>query len=417
MTEPVRDATPSADPERHLFRTYRRLPASFVAGRGCWLTETGGRRVLDFVGGIAVSSLGHGHPELVDALRDQVGRYLHVSNLYHVPEQAEAAALLAGASGLDRAFFCNSGAEAVEAGVKLARRWGGAKEPAAREIVVAEGSFHGRTLGALAATWPRRYREPFEPLPAGFRFVPFNDLEAAREAVGPGTCAVLVEPIQGEGGVVPAEPGYLEGLRRLATRHGALLILDEVQTGVGRTGEMFAFQGYGVRPDAVALAKGLGGGVPVGALVARDEVAGHLVPGDHASTFGGNPLASRAASTVLRTVADEALCRNARERGRQLRRGLRRLAAETGAVTEVRGQGLLVAADLERDAGEMTRRCLELGLLVNAVGPRTLRLTPPLVVSEDEVDRAVGLIERALEADRPCSGPGGVGASPPSGGA
>lgn len=400
-----------ADPERHLVGNYRRLPTAFVRGTGCLLEEAGGRRVLDFVGGIAVSSLGHGHPALVEALRDQVGRYLHVSNLYHVPEQVEAAELLAEASGLERAFFCNSGAEAVEAGIKLARKWGAGREPAAREIVVAEGSFHGRTLGALAATWPRRYREPFEPLPGGFRFVPFNDLEAAEEAVGPSTCAVLVEPIQGEGGVVPADPGYLEGLRSLTERHGALLVLDEVQTGVGRTGETFAFRGYGVRPDAVALAKGLGGGVPVGALVAREEVAAHLVPGDHASTFGGNPLASRAAATVLRTLEAESLCRNARERGRELRNGLERLGRETGVVTEVRGRGLLVAADLDRDAGEVTRRCLDLGLLVNAVGPRTLRLTPPLVVTAGEVDRALELIGRALTGEGACSEPGGVGAS------
>lgn len=383
--------------ERHLFRNYRPLPVAFDRGDGVRLRDLEGKEYLDFIGGIAVSSLGHGHPALVRALREQAGRCLHVSNLYHIPEQAEAARLLTDAAGLDRAFFCNSGAEAVEAAVKLARRWGreqdGTGEP---EIVVTEGAFHGRTLGALAATSNPAYREPFEPLPGGFRRVPYDDVSAAREAVGPSTCAILVEPIQGESGVKVPSDDYLPGLAELAEAHGVLLILDEVQTGIGRTGSDFAFQRHGIRPDAVAAAKGLGGGVPVGALVARDEAAAAIGPGDHASTFGGNPLAASAVCAVLRTLERHHLSERADEMGRRLRHGLRELADGGAPIRDVRGAGLLVGVDVAPPAGDVVGACLERGLLVNAIGDATLRLAPPLIVTEAEVEGAVRSLGEAL---------------------
>lgn len=382
---------------RHLMGTYRRLPVAFDRGKGVRLWDLEGREYLDFLGGIAVSSLGHADADLVDALREQVGRLLHVSNLYHVPEQAEAARLLTEISGLDQAFFCNSGAEAVEAAIKLSRKWGRAtKGEDAREIVVAQGAFHGRTLGALAATANPSYREPFEPLPDGFRRVPYDDLAAAREAVGPRTCAVLVEPVQGESGVVPGDPDVLAGLEAAAREHGALFVLDEVQTGVGRTGAPFAFQRYGLEPDAVALAKGLGGGVPVGALLARREAAETLVPGDHASTFGGNPLASRAVCTVLQALRDRGLCENAETVGRHLRDRLEALGRAGLPVERVRGLGLLVGVDVPGIARRVADACLEDGLLVNAIGNATLRLAPPLVVTREDADRAVEILRGAL---------------------
>lgn len=385
--------------ERHLFGTYAPAPVAFARGEGTRLWDLEGRTYLDFVAGIAVSSLGHAHPDLVQAIAGQAGRVLHVSNLYHIPEQAEAARLLAEASGLPKVFFCNSGAEAVEAAIKLARKWGRAtKGSEAVEIVSAAGGFHGRTLGALAATGVERYRAPFEPLPPGFRSIPYEDLEAAEAAVGPRTCAVLVEPVQGETGVVPGTAEFLRGLQALCRRHGALFVLDEVQTGVGRTGAAFAFQRHGLEPDAVAAAKGLGGGVPIGALLAREEVAAQLVPGDHGSTFGGNPLACAAAAVVLRTVCREPFLARVRELGDRLRAGLERIGRKTGLVTEVRGAGLLIGADLTLSASAVVDAARERGLLVNAPRPRTLRLAPPLTVTEAEVDEALGILGEALES-------------------
>lgn len=390
-------ATASAWSERYLFQNYRRQPVAFARGQGARLWGLDGRPYLDFIGGIATSSLGHGHPALSRALCEQAGRYIHVSNLYLIPEQARAAKLLAEASGLDRAFFCNSGTEAVEAAIKLARRrahdlHGGG----ATEIVVAEGSFHGRTLGALAATGNPAYHVGFGPLPSGFRFIPFNDLAAARAAIGPATCAVLVEPIQGEGGVVPGEAAWLSGLEALCRAHDALFMLDEVQTGIGRTGSMFAFQPYGLTPDVVCLAKGLGGGVPIGAVLARDEVAQHFVPGSHGSTFGGNALACAATCAVLETIQAENLLARVTTLGARLRSGLAALAERHDAAVAVRGQGLLLALDLTLDAAAVVGACAAKGLLVNNVRPGTLRFAPPLVVGAEDVDAALAVLDEVL---------------------
>ena len=390
--------------DRVLFRNYKRAPVAFSHGTGARLFDLEGREYLDFIGGIAVSSLGHAHPALVRAVSEQAARYVHVSNLYQIPEQVEAARRLVSASGLDRAFFCNSGAEANEAAIKLCRKRGkAAKGPGCHEVLVAEHSFHGRTLATVAATGNPRYQAGFEPLPPGFRFVPFDDVDAMRRAVGPDTAAILVEPIQGEGGVVVPSPGYLAGLRALCDEKDLLLVLDEVQTGIGRTGRMFAYQSAGIRPDVVTLAKGVAGGVPAGVVLATEDAAAHFQPGDHGSTFGGNALASAAICAVLDAIASEGLVENARTCGARLVAGLARLREKRPMVGEVRGAGLLVGVDLEIDAAPVVDACLARGLLVNAVRPRTLRFAPPLVVSEAEVDAALGVLDAALEAVSPAA--------------
>ncbi|HEY3172533.1 MAG TPA: acetylornithine transaminase [Thermoanaerobaculia bacterium] len=383
--------------DRVLFRNYKRAPVAFSHGRGVRLFDLEGREYLDFIGGIAVSSLGHAHPALVRALSEQAARYVHVSNLYQIPEQVEAARRLVALAGLDRAFFCNSGAEANEAAIKLARKRGKAvKGPDCHEILVTDNSFHGRTLATLAATGNARYRQGFEPMPAGFRFVPYNDLDSMRNSITSSTVAILVEPVQGEGGILPASPGYLAGLRALCDEHRLLLLLDEVQTGIGRTGRMFAFEASGIRADVVTLAKGIAGGVPAGVVLATEDSAAHFVPGDHGSTFGGNALASAAICAVLDAIEKEGLVENAAVLGARLADRLERLRERQPLLGEIRGAGLLVGADLAIEAAPVVDACLARGLLVNAVRPKTLRFAPPLTVSEAEVDAAVRILDEAL---------------------
>jgi predicted acetylornithine/succinylornithine family transaminase len=392
-------AAVAAEADRVLFRNYKRAPVAFSHGRGVLLYDVEGREYLDFIGGIAVSSLGHAHPALVQAISAQAARYLHVSNLYQIPEQVAAAERLVAASGLDRAFFCNSGAEANEGAIKLARKRGKAvRGPGAHEILVTHNSFHGRTLATVAATGNPRYQQGFEPMPAGFRFVPFDDLEAMRAAITEATCAILVEPIQGEGGVLPPSPGYLAGLRALCDENALLLILDEVQTGIGRTGKMFAYQHAGVLPDIVTIAKGVAGGVPAGVVLATDAAAAHFVPGDHGSTFGGNALASAAIVAVLDAIELEGLLENAAVTGARLVAGLEKVRGKHPLLLEIRGAGLLVGADLSIEAAPVVEACLARGLLVNSVRPKTLRFAPPLIVSEAEVDRALEILDEALAA-------------------
>jgi acetylornithine aminotransferase/acetylornithine/N-succinyldiaminopimelate aminotransferase len=399
-----------------LFQNYVRAPLAFTHGHGARLYDAAGREYLDFIGGIATSCLGHAHPKLVAAIAEQAGRYIHVSNLFRIPEQERAARLLVDASrhgslGLDRVFFCNSGTEANEAAIKIARKrgsaWptdGGSGGTGRHEIIVTHKSFHGRTLGSLAATGNPRYHQGFGPLPPGFVFVEFNDLAAARAAVNEKTCAILVEPILGESGVIPADPVYLRGLESLCRERGLLFLLDEVQTGVARTGAMFAFHHYGVQPDVVTLAKALGGGVAVGAVLAREEIALLLVPGDHGSTFGGNALATAAVAAVLETIQDDGLIENARAMGERLRAGL----AAIDGVTEARGLGLLVAAEIATEAGPVAARALENGLLVNAVRPTSIRMAPPLIVSAAEIDRGVELFAKTLQSVTAMAGAGGA---------
>ena len=386
--------------EDSLFANYKRAPVAFSHGDGVFLWDQAGREYLDFLGGIAVSSLGHNHPALSDAINRQARRYLHVSNLYRIPEQERAGRRLVEATGgvLDRAFFCNSGAEAVEAAIKLVRRYAYDRDGSGdrHRIVTAEGGFHGRTLGALAATGTPAYQVGFKPLPGGFSAVPFGDLEAADAVIDDSTCAVLIEAIQGEAGVIEPPPGYLEGLQSLCRERGALFVLDEVQTGIGRLGSAFGFQHYGLEPDVITLAKGLGGGVPVGAVLAREEVAAALVPGTHGTTFGGNPLACAAVTAVLRTVLDPGFLERVTRAGEYLRALLGQLGAG-GLVTEVRGQGLMIAIECTPAAPDVVNRCLENGLIVNAPRPHSIRMLPPLVVHDPEIERAVGILGHALE--------------------
>ena len=369
-----------------LLPTYARQDVTFVAGEGAWLVDAEGRRYLDFVAGIAVVGLGHLHPAPLAAAQAQLERLWHASNLYFTEPMVELAERLSDRFGGAEAFFCNSGAEAVEAALKYTRKATG--KPG---IVALEGSFHGRTLGALAATGQPDKRAAFEPLVPGVRFARPNDTESLAAAADDSTGCILLEPVQGEGGVRPLEPAFVAAARSLADEVGALLVLDEVQTGVGRTGTFFCFEQLGVRPDAVTLAKGLANGLPIGCLLVRDERTGAFEPGDHGSTFGGNPVASAAAVAVCDALGHELLT-TVRLTGVLLENGL----AALPGVVEVRGRGLLLGAELDRPAADVVGACRERGLLVGAAGERVLRLTPPLTIGAAEVDQALAVLAEAL---------------------
>jgi acetylornithine aminotransferase/acetylornithine/N-succinyldiaminopimelate aminotransferase len=388
-----------AEEHRYLFQNYGRQPVVIERGEGTRVWDVDGNEYLDFVGGIAVNVLGHSPPAIVRAIAEQASQLIHTSNLFYTRPMIELARMLVEHSGLDRAFFCNSGTEAVEAAIKLARRWGRDLRGGAYEIITTQDGFHGRTMGALSATGTARYREPFEPLVPGFVIVPWNDLEAVRAATGERTVAVMVEPIQGEGGVNMPAPGYLEGLRSWCNERGLLLIFDEVQTGIGRTGELFAFQHERVKPDIVTLAKGLAGGVPIGAILARDDVASHFVKGDHGSTFGGNPLATAAALATLKEVTAPGFLHRTRAASGRLVDRLRAIEDRHGLVTSVRGRGMLLAIGLATDcSAQVVDECRHRGLLVNNVRPDAIRLLPPLNVTDEEIDRACDILEAAIAA-------------------
>ncbi|MCL6556414.1 MAG: acetylornithine transaminase [Burkholderiales bacterium] len=375
--------------------TYARQPVAFARGEGVWLWDTDGKRYLDAVAGVAVNTLGHAHPRLAQALCEQARQVIHTSNLYVIPLQEALAERLCGLAGMDRAFFCNSGAEANEAAIKLARLYGHRKGIDLPTILVTEKSFHGRTLATLTATGSRKVQAGFEPLVSGFARVPFNDLEAARQAVehNANIVAILVEPIQGEGGINLPAPDYLPGLRRLCDERGLLLMLDEVQTGIGRTGAWFAYQHTSVLPDVVTLAKGLGGGVPIGACLARGSAAEVFKPGNHGSTFGGNPLACAAALAVLSTIEEEGLLQNVQQVGTYLRQALAAALDGVAGVVAVRGLGLMMGIELDRPAAEIVDRAREAGLLVNVTSERVIRLVPPLILREAEAQQLIeGLV-------------------------
>jgi predicted acetylornithine/succinylornithine family transaminase len=373
--------------------TYPEPGVTFVRGEGAWLWDANGRRYLDFLSGLAVTSLGHAHPEVADALCEQARTLLHVSNLFGTTIGPEVATtldrLVGGPAG--QTFFCNSGAEANECAIKLARRWAG---PGRYAVVSAYGSFHGRTLATLHATGQPQKHEPFQPLPEGFRHVAWDDLDALDAGLDASVvAAVLLEPVQGEGGVNPASPAYLQGVRRLCDERGCLLIVDEVQTGLGRTGRWFGFQHAGIEPDVVTMAKALGNGVPIGACWARADVAAAFAPGDHATTFGGQPLATAAARAVLRVMEREDVPARASAAGARLTKGVESI----GAIGRVRGVGLLVAAELrDRPSREVVAAALDAGLVVNAVTESALRLAPSLLVTDDEIDEAVDILRAVL---------------------
>ncbi len=377
-----------------LMQTYRRQPVEFVRGDGVWLFDAAGNRYLDCLTGLAVVSVGHGNPRVAAAVADQVSRLTHVSNLYYTGQQVELAERLTALAGLDRAFFANCGATANEAAVKLARRWGQLRRgPSCYEVISLEDSFHGRTLATLAATGQPGKQALFAPLPPGFRQVAAGDLGALDAAVGTATAAVLVETVQAEGGVVPLAEDYLQAVRDLCNEREVLLVVDDVQAGMGRTGQWFSWQGLGFEPDVATLAKALGNGLPIGACLARGEVAGAFDYGDHATTFGGGPVVCRAALAVLDEIEERDLLGNARARSDQLAA----LLADLPGVRGVRGRGLLLAALLEEErAAEVVRLALAEGLLVNDVRPDAIRLAPPLTITATEAEEAVDRLKRAL---------------------
>ncbi|MZP30649.1 acetylornithine transaminase [Heliobacterium undosum] len=406
--------------KKYVMNTYGRLPISLLKGQGARVWDADGREYLDFLAGLAVNSLGHCHPKVVDALQQQAATLLHVSNLYWIEPQVKLAQALVENSFADKVFFCNSGAEANEGAIKLARKyakktWG----PDKYEIITMEKSFHGRTLATVTATAQPKYQKDYEPLPQGFRYVPFGDLKALEKAITPNTCAILVEPVQGEGGVNLAEPSFWQGLAKLAEANNLLIIFDEVQCGLGRTGKLFAHEHYGVTPHIMTLAKALAGGAPMGALLATDEVANAFQPGDHASTFGGNPLVAAAGVAVMDVLLNDGLMDNCREVSAYFMGHLRRFQEKYPFITEVRGLGLMAACELDRPGADIVAACLEKGLIINCTAVNVLRFLPPLTIDKADVDEAVAVLEEVLAsvtaadaANAPDANPAATGGQP-----
>ena len=383
--------------DRNIMRTYNRMPVVLVKGAGAKVWDSEGKAYLDFVAGIAVCSLGHAHPKVVEAIREQAGLLMHVSNLFYTEPQVRLAGLLVENSFADKVFFCNSGAEANEAAIKLARKYTHETMGSGRsELITMRNSFHGRTLTTVAATGQEKFQIGFEPLPKGFKYVPYNDLAALEAAITDETYGVMLEVIQGEAGVIIPDADYLQGVRKLCDEKGILMILDEVQTGMGRTGCLFAYQDYGVSPDIMTLAKALGNGFPVGAMLASDRLAGAFVPGNHASTFGGNPLAMAAAVATVETLLYDGVLDNCRRVGAYFLERLKALASRHTIVRDVRGKGLMVAMELDIPGAEIVRKCMEKGALINCTNNNVLRCVPPLIVTEQEVDEVVDIIDEVM---------------------
>ena len=383
--------------QRHYMPVFARYPLVLSHGEGPYVYDSEGKKYLDFLAGIAVNILGHGHPTLVKAIADQAGKMIHCSNLYYTEPQATLAARLAELTGFDRVFLANSGAEANEGALKLARKYGKTLSPDRVEIITAENSFHGRTLATLTATGQPKYREGYEPLPGGFSYVTYNDLDSLKRVISDKTCAVLIEPIQGEGGVYVPDEGYLAAVRELCDQTGALLIFDEIQTGMGRTGHLLAGQTFGVKPDIVTLAKGLGGGVPIGAFLTTDKIASAFHAGDHGTTFGGNPLASAAGNAVLDILAGENLAANAAARGEYLMAELKKLQGKyPSLIKEVRGYGLMIGMELTVPGRDIINRCLEAGAIINCTAGTVLRFVPPLNITNNHIDELIVILDKAL---------------------
>ena len=377
-----------------LMHTYNRIPIAFSHGEGAYIYDESGNRYLDFLAGIAVNALGYAHPALTKAVVEQAGRLWHCSNYFEIPRQIRLAEKLTAHTGFSKAFFCNSGTEANEAALKLARKWG-KQHGGGTKIIAMHKSFHGRTVGALSVTGQVKYQKSFVPLMGDVGFVPFNDTAALRETVNEDICAVIVEPIQGEGGINPAKQEFLESARQLCNDYGALLIFDEVQCGLGRTGSLCAFERYGVRPDVLTLAKGLGGGFPIGALLTTEEHA-IFEPGDHAATFGGNPMAAAAGLAVITELAENGVVENAAEAGAYLSERLSELSASKKNIREVRGAGLMIGIELTEAAGPYVDACRSEGLILGKAGENVLRLVPPLIIGKKEVDAAVEMLQKVL---------------------
>jgi acetylornithine/N-succinyldiaminopimelate aminotransferase len=384
--------------DKYIMRTYGRFPLVPVKGEGCYLWDADGKKYLDFLGGVAVNNLGHCHPAVTAALAKQAAQLIHCSNYYHIPQQIELAEILCGLCFADKAFFCNSGAEANEAAIKLARKYSREKYGLDRfEIITALASFHGRTMATVSATGQEKVQKFFDPLLHGFRHVPFNDAAALREAVSPCTCAVMLEPIQGEGGVVVPDAGYLQAVREICNEHNLILIFDEVQVGIGRTGKMFAHEHFGITPDIMTLAKALAGGAPIGTMLATDELAGAFSPGTHGSTFGGNPLVTAAGIATVRTILEDGILNRTCEMGEYLTGELEALMKKFPVISEVRGIGLMIGVELTVPGADIVKKALERGLLLNCAQEKVLRLVPPLIVSKKETDEMLSILTGILE--------------------
>jgi acetylornithine/N-succinyldiaminopimelate aminotransferase len=383
--------------DQFIAATYRRFPVVIVKGSGSTLWDTEGRKYIDFVSGIAVCNLGHAHPRISQVLTEQSKTLMHVSNLYYTIPQTQLAAWLIEHSFADRSFFCNSGAEANEAAIKLARKYFSSKGESGRyRIIAMKKSFHGRTMATLSATGQDKIRQGFDPLVSGFDFVPFNDVDALKEAIGPATCAVMMEPIQGEGGVRCPQPGYLKSVRKVCDQSGALLIFDEIQTGIGRTGRLFAYEHFDVAPDIMTLAKALANGLPMGAMLAREQVASAFGPGAHASTFGGTPLVSAVALEVLKILEEEKIIEYAAKIGSYFKAQLDGLKNRHKIVLDVRGEGLLLGMKLSEDGTQVVQKCMENGFLINCIQEKILRFAPPLIIEKTEIDALISCLDKIL---------------------
>ena len=386
--------------DKNYLPVFKRYKIVLERGEGAYLYDLGGKRYIDFLAGIAVNVLGHNYPPLVKAIAEQAAKVIHVSNLYYTEPQATAAAKLVKLSGLDRAFFANSGAEANEGAIKIARKFAKSISPDKTQIITAWNSFHGRTLATLTATGQLHYQEGLEPLPAGFDYVHFNDADELAEKISDKTCAVMLETIQGEGGVYPPKGDYLKRVRELCNKHDALLILDEIQSGMGRSGKFFAYEKYGIKPDIVTLAKGLAGGVPIGAFICTEEVAKAFKPGDHGTTFGGNPLACAAANVVLDTVPDEKFLSHVEEVGAYFKDKLIALQKKYPTqIKEIRGEGLILGAQLDkpkRSGVEIVNECMKRGAIINCTVGTVLRLIPPLIITREQVDEVINILDSVL---------------------
>ena len=382
---------------QHVAQTYGRYPIALIRGKGTKVWDASGKKYIDFVTGLAVDNLGHCPPAVVNAIRKQAGKLLHVSNLYHIEPQSQLAADLTRLSFADKFFFCNSGTEANEAAIKLARKWFDDNgQPERHEIITMNNSFHGRTMASLSATAQKKYHAGFGPLLPGFKYVPFNSIQAIKKATTRKTCAVLVEPIQGEGGVNLADKAYFKALRRLCDEKKILLIFDEVQTGFGRTGPLFAYESYGMKPDMITLAKALGGGMAIGAMGGTNRVMKSLVPGTHAATFGGNPLACAASFASLKAITKNGFLQKASSTGDYFLEQLHNLKKNFPIVRDARGAGLMLALELDRPGAEVVTKCMKEGFLINCIQPNTLRFLPPLIITRKEIDLLIKTLSKIL---------------------
>jgi len=382
--------------KKYVMNTYSRFDITLVRGEGTYVFDDGGKKYLDFTAGIAVNSLGHGHKRLAEAIKNQAETLIHVSNLYWNIPQVTLAANLVKHSDFDKAFFCNSGAEAIEAALKLARKYASKSGGKKYEIIAMINSFHGRTFGAITATGQFKYQDGLSPLLPGIKHAAYNDIESLKTHAGENTCAVLLEPVQGESGIHPADGEYLKEVRKLCDEHEWLLIFDEVQCGVGRCGHLFAYEHYGVTPDIVVMAKGLAGGVPIGAMLANDNAASGFAPGAHASTFGGNPLACAAANVVIDELTNGGLLKNVREQGAYLKNGLEKLMAKNSDITEVRGLGLMLGIELNRPVRDIVLECAKEGLLLVGAGENVIRFVPPLNVTGAQADECLEILGKVI---------------------